>query len=211
MRAFVKRGCGGRGQTGGTLLAGRRGRIATALLCALLAAAPSAARAAEPAAAASPSGIKAAFIYNFTKFIDWPAARSDANETFDIVVLGAPGMEASLKAAVAGMRVANRPISVRRLASPDSLAAAAPGLEILYIGEAAADSMAQWRQALGPRAVLTVGDSEAFWKGGGAIRFLVQEERMRFRVNLRAADSRGLKLSSRLLALALAVEVDGPR
>lgn len=193
------------------LRAWRRTWRRAACLCALLAAAPIAARATEPAAGASPAGIKAAFIYNFTKFIDWPATRVDANETFDIVVLGAPDVEASLRAAVAGMRVANRPIAVRRLTTPDSLATAAAGVEILYVGEAAADSMPQWRQALGPGAVLTIGDSDAFWKGGGAIRFLVQEERMRFRVNLRAADSRGLKMSSRLLALALAVEVDGPR
>ena len=155
--------------------------------------------------------LKAAFIYNFTKFIDWPAIEPEPQASFDIAVVGAPEIAAALSQVVAGKTVKSQPIVVHEIADLAGMPALASGMEILFVGRDAASSLRPWRQVLDKLPVLTVGDCDPFWSAGGAVDFLLRDNHLRFRVNLGAAESAGLKVSSQLLALATTVEREKAR
>jgi hypothetical protein len=101
-----------------------------------------------------------------------------------------------LEKVVAGEKAGGRAIEVRRLRGPED----APGCQLAYLpGEA------PWA-ALRAGAVLTVGETEEFWRGGGVIRFVFLRNRVRLHINLDAAREQGLSLTSKLLRIAERVE-----
>jgi hypothetical protein len=164
----------------------------------------------EVAPMAAPE-IKAALIYNFTKFVEWPTNAQKSKATFDIGVMGAPEIAEALEKVVSGKKVGSRSVAVRRLPDIAGMETAASSICILFVGPTAVNAMPDIHNILGKLPVLTVGDSEAFWKAGGMIALLVQNERMRFRVNLDAAEGAGLKISGKLLALATEVAKGTPQ
>lgn len=154
---------------------------------------------APPAAIAFASGttgqveeyhVKAALLVNFTKFVQWP---HDGALTL-CVVGDAPGLDQALDA----REVKGRQIVTRRLEVRDD----ASRCDVLFIGASVGrftgDVLA--RLALAP--VLTVGETDPFLNDGGIVRFFVEANRIRFQINAKAADQRGLKISSQLLSLA---------
>jgi hypothetical protein len=166
-----------------------------ALLCATLMVALScmAVGADTPAANGVERGVKAAFLYKFLGYVEYP------QETGPLVVgvLGADDIGAELARITTGRNVGGRAVTVRILREGDGLT----GLHMLFVGADAQRSAALLRSAQ-QQGVLTVTESDNGLQQGSVINFRLVEERVRFEVSLPAAEKNGLKLSSRLLSVA---------
>ncbi len=144
--------------------------------------------------------VKAAYLLNFTRYVEWPAS-TDSTNRLSICVLGTDPFGRILDATVAGRTSQGRPLQVRRIQS----ASEASGCEVVFV------SRETWRRnpgtlkALGNAGSLTVGESEQFARGGGVIGFVILDETVRFVVNDEARDRAGLRISSRMLSLAAAI------
>lgn len=143
--------------------------------------------------------LKAAFLYNFTKFVDWPTNRlGNQNDPIRIGVLGTNPFGEELAKAVEGRTQNGHPFLVTNLTAATEAAA----VHLLFVPrgqEAALEVVAA------DAGLLTVGESEAFAQQGGVITFTMEAEKIRFEINLDAAEKGGLKISSRLLQLAKVV------
>ena len=177
-------------------------RIVVALGCALLCLTPwslgqNNLKAAPPAAPAE-YDVKAAFLLNFTHFVEWPKTSPErAAAPFTICIFGEDPFGESLKRIVASEAIGGRPILVKRIRKlPD-------GCELLFIPASQPSQAALLAQA-GPD-VLTVGEAPAFLRDGGMIRFVIDDHRVRFDINREAVDRSSLKMSARLLGVARAV------
>jgi hypothetical protein len=145
--------------------------------------------------------IKAAFLLNFTKFIEWPAGEG-AGSTFSICVAGEDPFGPVLDQLVEGETVGGRKIAVRRIRAQGS--ADLPGsCEILYVAKQEQNIQAVLAGA--GAGVLTVGEGDGFLDDGGMVAFILDDRHVRFSIDLSAARKAGLKLSSRLLAVARTV------
>lgn len=142
--------------------------------------------------------VKAAFLYNFAVFVEWPA-EARARTPFAIGVSGSNEVEAELRSAVSGRKFDNRPIVVRRVEKADDL----QGLHILFVGERQ-PLPHSLLQAASAQHILLVTDAPQGLESGGAINF-VTGERVQFEVSLTAAAHAGLRFSPRLLSVALRV------
>jgi hypothetical protein len=155
-----------------------------------------------PTASPTEYEVKAAFLYNFARFVEWPAeTRHDPGAPFVIAILGRDPFGSVIDETVAGKRVAGRPIEVRRVARVDEVREA----QIVYVSPSERPNMAAVLKALERPGVLTVGDTDGFATHGGAINFTVQARRVRFEINPAVAEQAGLKMSSQLLKLATLV------
>jgi len=146
--------------------------------------------------------VKAAFLYNFAKFVDWPPetfAREGA--PFVIGVLSNEPFSEVLEQVVRGKTVNGRSFDVRRLRDP----AGAAACQMVFVGARETRLLAALLKAVRRTAVLTVGDGEAFTRQGGMMNFVVRDNRVRFEVNTDAAARSGLSISSKLLQLATIV------
>ena len=143
--------------------------------------------------------LKAVFLLDFTKFIDWPPGTLGAPDSpFSICVLGNNPFGNELDRVVNGEVVYGRKAAVRKIASPQ-----APGsCQIVFVG--LQDETSELLAQLG-RGVLTVGEGGEFIRGGGMISFVVENHRVRFDINQAAAERAGFKLSSKLLSVAKSV------
>jgi hypothetical protein len=145
--------------------------------------------------------VKAAFLLNFTKFIEWPpGAFSGAGDPFAICILGKDPFGRALDDIVEGEAVGARKLTIRRI----SEAPAPRTCQMLFIGPGEKE-VSRTLEALGP-GVLTVGEGDEFSRDGGVIAFVIDNRRVRFDINVSAAGRAGLKLSSRLLSVARAIE-----
>ena len=150
--------------------------------------------------------VKAAYIYNFGKFIRWPASISPAsNEPFAICVLGKNPFGPALEATVKGESIEGRKLGVRYLASM----AEASGCRILFVSNSEERHVGAVLEEAGRRPILTVSDIPGFVDRGGDIEFVAVGEKIRFKVNLVAAEKAGLSLSSELLKVAVTVKRNG--
>jgi hypothetical protein len=143
--------------------------------------------------------VKASYLYKFAPFVQWPP-RSFASATspFRICVAGDDLLGGALDQAVRGQRVQDHPITVTRLASLDG--SVATNCQILFIGKS---STAEMRGVAG-QPVLTVTDRNR-GGSGGIIQFVMQGSRVRFAVDMVAANTAGIQISSKLLGLAVEV------
>jgi hypothetical protein len=145
--------------------------------------------------------LKAAFLYNFAKFVDWPpAAFPDRSTPVTLCTLGDDAVGASLAAVVKGETLNDRRLVVRRLRDPQE----ARDCHVLFVSPAE-KRVAQVLASLREAGVLTVGDGNDFLDQGGMIRLFLEQSRVRFDINLDAAERSHLTLSSKLLRLARAV------
>jgi hypothetical protein len=138
--------------------------------------------------------VKAAYIYNFAKFVDWPAGGAG---DIDVCVLGEDPFNHDL-ALIEGKRILNRNIMIKRVASYRN----ASGCDILFISESEEDHLAQIVSFLKGYPVLTIGDSEGFAEKGVMINFYMEGRTVRFEINPKAAARAGLRISSSLLRIA---------
>lgn len=149
--------------------------------------------------ASSEYQIKAAFLYHFSQFVDWPEGTfKEANSPIVYCTIGEDPFHGALEASPNGKTVGARTLQVQHFKQPYEVR----GCQILFFGEAEQKHMASITTKLKGNPVLTVGESEHFIQDGGMIGFLLEENKIRFEINLEAAEHARLKLSSRLLALA---------
>ena len=140
--------------------------------------------------------VKAAFLYKFLSFVEWPAQSfARAGAPLVIGVLGADEVHASLQEIVPGRSAQGRPLELRRLKDGERPA----GVHMLFIGRAAAASLPKIPAQPG---LLVVSEVEGALDQGAMINFLRVEGRVRFEVAPELADRRGLRISSRMLAVA---------
>lgn len=153
------------------------------------------------------SRVKAAFLYKFVGFVEWPASSFAGPDTpVTIAVIGAEPIAAELSQMVSGRTVNNRPISVKRLKTGETLA----GVHVLFIGADAGSRLSQIAQTAQSRSILTVTESAEALAQGSIINFVIADRRVRFEISLDAAEKSKLKLSSRLLAVAQQVRSGTP-
>ena len=145
--------------------------------------------------------VKAAFVYRFTDFVDWPPAAFADQPAVTLCIVGANQLQDDLKSIVAGQQKNGRPYAVREIGRGDAVRRC----HVLFVSATAGVSRPLITAVRG-LPVLTVGDSERFLDDGGMIRLHVVQGRMRFDVATDPAQRAGLRLSSQLLKLALAVK-----
>jgi len=150
--------------------------------------------------------IKAAFLYNFTKFIEWPASPERRAEPFRLCVLADPEFTRAVDRIIAGESVEGRPLARTDPQSADE----ARHCAILYVGRGHTQRGATLVTAVRQLPVLTVGDSPRFVAQGGVIQFVLEDNRVRFDVSPGAAHRSGLLVSSKLLRVARHVIEGGP-
>ena len=162
----------------------------------LLAAAP----AAGQREVAEATQVKAAYVYKFGSFVEWPAgAFAGPDGNFVIGVIGADALAAELEKIVVGRTIHERAVTVRRIRRPE----AAPGrIHILFVGESENARLQEIVAATDGKPVLLVTESESSLSRGSAINFVAVEDKLRFDVALAAAERERLKISARLLSVA---------
>ncbi len=147
--------------------------------------------------------VKAAFLYQFAGYVEWPAQSFAQPDTpVSIAVMGAEPLGAELKQLSAGRTVGGRKVEVRQVRPGEAFA----GAHILFIGGAETARLAQAAQTAKPRPVLIVTEAEGALDQGSMINFVIVERRVRFEVALDSVEKNGLRLSSRLLAVAQQVK-----
>lgn len=145
--------------------------------------------------------VKAAYLFNFGRFVKWPASATAAND-FAICVLGSDPFQGTLESIVSGERVDGKPVTVRHLNSAED----AGGCKIVFVSNSEQERLGPIMAALRHDPVLTVSDADRFVDHDGIIQFVMDGDRVRFQVNLSAAKNAGLGLSSELLKVATAVK-----
>ena len=150
--------------------------------------------------------VKAAYLYNFGKFVTWSAPSGEANR-FTICVLGKDPFGALLDSVLANQMIEGQTVMARRLARPED----ATGCRILFISSSEDHKLKEILMVLAKNGVLTVSDMEQFSERGGMIEFVPQGGRVRFAVNVSNTEDAGLSLSSELLKVAVAVKRNGHR
>jgi hypothetical protein len=147
--------------------------------------------------------LKVAYLYNFTRFIEWPA--NAVGEHFVIAVIADPDMAQALTALEReGKQAQGRPIRVRALTGPEGIG----DCQILFVGGAAAGDLPRLRTRVGSRPVLLVGDSPGLAERGVAINFFLQPDilgasrRLRFEIKPGELKGRGLEVSAQLYDVA---------
>ena len=146
---------------------------------------------------------KAAFLFNFAKFVEWPAgAVGTENDPIRICVLGPSPFGSSLENLLRGKDIAGRPLLAVKAADLRE----ASSCQILFVAASECKRFKPMAAELSAANVLTVGESESFLSLGGIVNFKVEDGRIRFDIRLAAADQAKLRISSKLLSLARIVK-----
>lgn len=176
----------------------RTGFFALCVVSATLAPTIAAAQASRP----SEYQVKAAYLYDFSRFVEWPAqSGNEKSGELAICVLGEDPFGPILEATVAGEKSGGQAVVARRIAK----ARDALNCRILFIGDSEADHLKEVLAEIGRASVLTVSDIPRFSERGGMIEFVLKGHKVRFDVNLTNAADAGLTVSSGLLKVALTV------
>lgn len=144
--------------------------------------------------------VKAVFLYNFAKYVDWPLASQGSSATIRLCVPANPPFLALVREAVRDEIVNGRPLNATGVDGLDS----ARECDILYVGNAATPDAAAWINAVRGHQTLTVGDGRLV--DGLVIAFVRDQDRLRFDISRATAARQKLSISSRLLGLARRVE-----
>jgi YfiR/HmsC-like len=147
--------------------------------------------------------LKAAMLYNLTHFVEWPgSAYPDRHAPILLCILGQDPFASSLTSTIPKDTDNDRPVVLRHLQSDKEI----PGCHILYISSSERKTTAHIFSTLNGSGILTVGEMTQFAAHGGMIQFSLEDQHVRFDINLDAASRAGLKISSKLLALAQIVK-----
>jgi len=151
--------------------------------------------------------IKAAFLYNFVKFIEWPPeAFPSTNAAINLCILGEDPFGDDLEQTMQDKIINGRAMVVQRLKAVQSL----QGCHVLFVSASEQKRVTQILESLKGQSVLTVSEMERFAAIGGMINFTLQENKVRFEINVDVTERAGLKVSSKLLKLATIIR-DGDR
>ena len=142
--------------------------------------------------------VKAAFLYKFTKFIEWPAnVFKGADDPILLCILGNDPFGDALNS-LNDKTVGGRKIAVKTSSDPESV----NGCHIIFVSESEREILSTILKAVKNRHALTVGDMQGFAEAGGVINFFMADNNVRFEINVDAAQREGLTISSQLLKLA---------
>jgi len=178
--------------------------LASGIVAAVLAAALAAAPAARGQSAEYQ--VKAAFLYNFAKFVEWPpSAFADSSSPFSLCILGADPFGRTLDDLVRGELVDGRPLKVDRIERLDRVEREneARRCQVLFVSSSERSRFGEVLAKVKDASVLTVGEADGFLEAGGIVRFVLADGKVRFAVNRDAADGAPIKVSSKLMRLAL--------
>ncbi len=152
------------------------------------------------------SEVKAAFLYNFTKYVDWPpTAFRDGSEPFRMCVVARPEFVATVDGLVSGETARGRPI---QLLTPTP--AQLGRCHMLFVGARDGERLSAALPPLSTRPVLTVVENQALFDQGSAILLVVDQSRIRFDISLTSIQRAGLTVSSKLLRVARNIRDEAP-
>jgi hypothetical protein len=177
--------------------------LTSAVLYAVLSAVLSSSVSAPQQRTAAEHDVKAAFLYNFTRFVSWPAGIPPESEPFRICVVAEPTITQAVERTMAGETIQGRPAQTRVPASP----AEVKTCQLLFIGRVPDERAEPLVAAARESPVLVVGEGEKFPERGGAIGFVIEDGKVRFDVNSGNAQRSGLTVSSRLLNAARRTDI----
>ncbi len=147
--------------------------------------------------------LKAAFLFNFAQFVQWPSTSfSDDNAPFRIGILGDDPFGSALEETIQGETINNRRLRIQRAQNFDDL----QNCQLIFISKSEEGRLAEIFSKLDSKPILTVSDIDSFAQNGGAIDFYLQGSKVRFEINPGSAQRGGLKISSQLLSLGKIVE-----
>jgi hypothetical protein len=146
--------------------------------------------------------VKAAYLFNFLKFVEWPGDPvANTNGRWVIGIVGENPFGNDLAQAVSGKNVQGHMLEVKSFQSGEDLRAC----QILFIGDSEKKRVSSILSGLHGASVLTVADTDRFTESGGMIQFVMEDKRVRFGIDVGAASRARLKISSKLLSLAKTV------
>lgn len=146
--------------------------------------------------------VKAAFLFHFAQFVEWPGETfKDANSPLTYCTIGDDPFHGALDTILSGKTLGTRPFHVLHFKQSQEI----QGCQVLFIGAGERKLLPELLAKAKTNSVLTVGESEHFAPEGGMIGFVLEGNKIRFEINLEAAQKARLKISSRLLALAKGV------
>lgn len=151
--------------------------------------------------------IKAAFLYNFVKFVEWPAETLPGDRPIIVGVLGKDPFGLALDDVILGKAVDGHPIQILRTNSVQDLRSC----RIAFISPSEAKRLPEILAGLRGSSVLTVGEADHFAQLGGMIQFTLEGNKVRFAINVDAAERAHLKVSSKLLSLATVIHDEAGR
>lgn len=155
------------------------------------------------AAVPSEYQVKAAFLYNFTKFVEWPPARFETDHSpIVIAILGHDPIGPELTGIVRHRIVNGRPIVVQAITRAPAPGTPFPPIHILFVPSGEDALFRSSASAFSRQGILTVGESPGFTDEGGMINFVLIDDKVRFEIDRAHADSAGVKISAQLLKLA---------
>jgi hypothetical protein len=145
--------------------------------------------------------VKATYLYNFARFVEWPASATPKDDLFAICVLGQDPFGRALDEILRGERINGKAVVARRLTKPQD----AMNCRVVFISMSEGTRLNEILAALDKARVLTVSDMPQFSRRGGMIQFVADGNKIRFEINLANAGGAGLTLSSELLKVAVTV------
>ncbi|MCP4005413.1 MAG: YfiR family protein [bacterium] len=146
--------------------------------------------------------LKAAFVYNFTKFIRWPeTASAGSDENVVLCVLAEESIDQIVRSTVEGKPVRGNPVTVRTLAAGST----AETCHLVFVSQSRRKHIKTLDRRAKESGLLIVSEAKAFGQGQAMINLVVEENKVRFEINMGATDGAGLRISSKLLKLALIV------
>lgn len=145
--------------------------------------------------------VKAAFLFKFLSFVEWPREALPANAPIVIGVVGADDVAAELQQIAPGRSVEGRPVVVRRVREGEPYT----GAHLIFFGRGEAPRLRELQRLAPSQPLLIVGDWDGALEGGAVVNFLRGDGRVRFEVALDAAERRSLRISPRMLAVAQSV------
>ena len=148
--------------------------------------------------------VKVAFIYNFSRFVEWPDDTfANGTSSFTVCVLGNNPLSGALDT-IKGKAVKDKKIAIKRLTNASNM----DGCQVLFISSEEKEHLTQILESARKLRVLTIGEMSQFNRAGGIVALAMRKNRIRFSVNLEAAEETGMKISSRVLSLATVVNYD---
>lgn len=146
--------------------------------------------------------LKAAFLFNFAKFIDWPPSSfASPQAPFSICIFGNDPFGQAIDSTLKGQFIRGRSVTIQRVRDASQLR----HCQMAFIGASEQLRLQEILQIVRGASVLLVGESSGFAEDGGAIQFQIEDKRVRFSINPEAAERAGLRVSSKLLSLATIV------
>jgi hypothetical protein len=149
--------------------------------------------------------VKAAFLYNFAKFVEWPPESfKSAKDPVLVCVFGHNPFGNGLEEVIRGKTIEGRTFAFRQVSNAEQASAC----QILFVSSSDGRRFRTLAGSLKSAGILTVGESDGFALNGGVINFKLEDGRVRFQINVGAAEHARLHISSKLLGLAQIVKGD---